>query len=174
MKSTLIPFLLAEEIKNASETLPRALLWGVGLNIVLGYVAVFTLCFTVTDPTRLIESETGYPMIQLFYDVTKSKAGTDIMSAIIIITLVSAVISEIATASRQIWSFARDRGLPFSNQLAKVSTSVIFPEAPLTQIYRSLRAGTSPSMLSQLIWALASSSLSSTWDQPLPLTPSLR
>ena len=98
------------------------MLWGVGLNMVLGYIVVFTLCFTVTDPAALLESPTGYPMIQLFYDVTKSKAGTSIMSAIVIITLVSAVISEIATASRQIWSFARDKGLPFSAQLSKVST----------------------------------------------------
>lgn len=42
------------------------------------------------------------------------------MVAIIIITLVCAVISEIATASRQIWSFARDKGLPFSSFLSKV------------------------------------------------------
>ena len=111
---------IAEEIKNASDTLPRAMLWGVGLNAVLGYVAVFTICFTVTDPQALLDSDTGYPFIQLFYNVTKSHAGTDIMTAIVIITLVSAVISEIATASRQIWSFARDNGLPFSNKLKKV------------------------------------------------------
>ena len=43
------------------------------------------------------------------------------MTAIIIITLVCAVIAEIATASRQIWSFARDKGLPFSDFLSAVS-----------------------------------------------------
>lgn len=42
------------------------------------------------------------------------------MVAIIIIALVCAVIAEIATASRQIWSFARDGGLPFSPFLSKV------------------------------------------------------
>ena len=80
----------------------------------------FTLCFTITDPAAILDTATGYPFIQLFYNVTKSHTGTNIMSAIIVITLVCAVISEVATASRQIWSFARDKGLPFSPFLSKV------------------------------------------------------
>ncbi|KAL9013965.1 MAG: hypothetical protein Q9173_001363 [Seirophora scorigena] len=112
---------MSEEIKDASNTLPRALLWGVGLNAVLGYIVVITLCFTITDPTALLDSTTGFPFIQLFYNVTNSRAGTHIMTTIIVVNIVSAVISEIATASRQIWSFARDDGFPFSDFLKKVS-----------------------------------------------------
>lgn len=92
-----------------------------GLNTVLGYIVVITLCFTMTDTTALLSSSTGFPFIQLFYNATNSYVGTNIMTAIIVINLVSAVISEIATASRQIWSFARDDGFPFSNFLKKVS-----------------------------------------------------
>ena len=113
--------LIAEELKDASYSLPRAILWGVGLNTVLGYLVVITLCFIMTDPEALLASTTGFPFIQLFYDVTHSLVATDIMSAIILINLVSAVISEAATASRQIWSFARDDGFPFSNFLKQVS-----------------------------------------------------
>ncbi|KAL9059668.1 MAG: hypothetical protein Q9206_001371 [Seirophora lacunosa] len=112
---------MSEEIKDASNTLPRALLWGVALNAVLGYVVVITLCFTITDPTALLGSTTGFPFIQLFYNVTNSRVGTHIMTTIIVVNIVSAVISEIATASRQIWSFARDDGFPFSDFLKKVS-----------------------------------------------------
>ena len=56
------------------------------------------------------------------------------MVAIIVITLVCAVISEIATASRQIWSFARDKGLPFSDFLSKVRklSTVPCPSPPKT------------------------------------------
>ena len=97
-------------------------MWGVALNAILGYVVVITLCFTITDTASLLDSSTGFPFIQLFYDVTHSYAGTDIMTAIIVINLVSAVISEIATASRQIWSFARDDGFPFSDFLKKVGS----------------------------------------------------
>ena len=43
------------------------------------------------------------------------------MTAIVVIVFIAAVISEIATSSRQLWSFARDGGLPFSSWVAKVS-----------------------------------------------------
>jgi choline transport protein len=42
------------------------------------------------------------------------------MTAIVVIVFASAVISEIATSTRQLWSFARDGGLPFSSWIAKV------------------------------------------------------
>ena len=90
--------------------------------MILGYLAVFTLCFTITDPSAILNTPTKYPFIQLFYNITNSYVGTDIMVAIIVIALVFAVIAEIATASRQIWSFARDKGLPFSSFLSKVRT----------------------------------------------------
>ncbi|KAL8691202.1 MAG: hypothetical protein Q9224_004231 [Gallowayella concinna] len=112
---------MSEEIKDASNTLPRAMMWGVALNAILGYIVIFTLCFTITDPAALLDSPTGFPFIQLFFNVTKSYTGTHIMSVIIVINIVSAVISEIATASRQIWSFARDDGFPFSGFLKQVS-----------------------------------------------------
>lgn len=112
--------MVAEEIRDASDTLPKAIFWGVVLNIILGYLAVFALCYTITDPEAILGTSTGYPCIQLFYNVTKSLTGTNIMVAIIVITLAFAVVCEIATASRQIWSFSRDRGLPFSGFLSKV------------------------------------------------------
>jgi len=80
----------AEEVNDASRTLPKALFWGVALNAVLGYLAIFTLCFTIDDPEAVLSGSTGYPFIQLFYNVTKSYAGTNVMVAIIIITLVAA------------------------------------------------------------------------------------
>ena len=84
------------------------------------HTLISTLCFTINDPSAILDTPTKYPFIQLFYNITNSHAGTDVMVFIVIFTLVCAVISEIATASRQIWSFARDRGLPFSKFLSKV------------------------------------------------------
>ncbi|KAL8850881.1 MAG: hypothetical protein Q9221_004194 [Calogaya cf. arnoldii] len=111
---------MSEEVKDASSTLPKTILWGAGLNAVLGYLCIFTLCFTMTDIPRLLESPTGFPFLQLFYDVTGSNAGTAVMAAIVIITIIMAVVSEVATASRQIWAFSRDDGLPFSKYLRRV------------------------------------------------------
>ncbi|KAI4120730.1 MAG: hypothetical protein LQ338_006804 [Usnochroma carphineum] len=131
-------FMVAEEVQNASETLPQAILWGVGLNAILGYLCVFTLCFTITDIPALLDSKTGFPFLQLFSDVTKSNAGTAVMAAIVIITLVFCVVSEVATASRQIWAFARDDGLPFSKFLRRVKPGW---NIPLNSLWVSLGFG---------------------------------
>jgi choline transport protein len=68
----------------------------------------------------VLASPTNEPFIQVFYNATQSYAGATIMASIIAIMLTSACISEVATASRQLWSFARDQGLPFSGWLSYV------------------------------------------------------
>ena len=114
----------AEETQDASVTLPKAIMWSVYLNCFMGLIMAVTICFTLGDVTSILASTTGYPFIQIFYNTTNSFAATNLLTAIIIITLTSSCISEVATASRQIWSFARDRGLPFSNFLAHASLPI--------------------------------------------------
>jgi len=88
------------------------MLWAVGFNATLGFLMAVTLCFTLGDVDEILTSDTGYPFIQVFYNVTKSYAGASILTLILILTLTSAAIAEVATASRQLWSFARDKGVP--------------------------------------------------------------
>ena len=116
-----LTFCVAEEIKDASVTLPRAIMGSVILNITLVFIVVVTLCFTIGDATAVLASPTGYPFIQVFYNATQSYAGTNVMTAIIIIMMAACAVSEVAAASRQIWSFARDAGLPGHPWLSKVS-----------------------------------------------------
>ncbi|KAL4803705.1 amino acid/polyamine transporter I [Aspergillus unguis] len=112
---------MSEEIKDASRTLPKAMMSAVGVNAVLGFIMIITLCFTLGDVDNILESPTGYPFIQIFYNTTQSYAATNTMTAILVITLTASTITEVATASRQLWSFARDRGLPFSSFFAYVT-----------------------------------------------------
>lgn len=51
---------------------------------------------------------------------TQSYSGTSIMTALLILNLMSACISTVATVSRQTWAFARDNGLPFSTFIAHI------------------------------------------------------
>ena len=113
--------MIAEEIKDASETLPRAISWAVILNGCLGFIMIITLCFTLGDVNQILKTPTGFPFIEIFYNSTQSYSATNVMVTILIVTLTSSTISEVATASRQLWSFARDNGLPFSSVLSHVS-----------------------------------------------------
>ena len=83
-------------------------------------------------------------MIPYFLSITKSKAAASTMSAIIIAVLVSAVIAEVATASRQIWAFSRDNGFPFSAFLRQVNPSL---PIPLNALLVSLVAGVGLSLI---------------------------
>lgn len=111
---------MAEEIKDASLVLPRAIMTSALVNGTLGFVMTITFCFTLGNINVVTFSKTGYPFIAVFQNATKNKAGTSILTALIIINITSACISTVATVSRQTWSFARDGGLPFSKVIAHV------------------------------------------------------
>lgn len=84
-----------------------------------------TMCFCIGDIEEVIESPTGFPSIEVFHNATKSYAATNVMVALVIITITASCMSGLATSSRQLWSFARDKGVPFSNWFAYVSLLVI-------------------------------------------------
>jgi amino acid transporter len=115
---------MAEETLDSSRTIPVTLLTGFGANAVLGFFVLMTCIYTIGPlDVALFESATGYPFMDLFYSATGSLVATDIMSLIVIINFTSSAIAVMATSSRQLWSFARNKGLPFSNFLAPVSPS---------------------------------------------------
>lgn len=95
------------------------------VNSASGFLILVTVCFTLGDIDEVLKTETGYPFIQVFYNATESLPGTNTMTAILVLTLTASTITEVATASRQLWSFARDRGLPFSNFFGHVRPSQI-------------------------------------------------
>ncbi|KIW86242.1 hypothetical protein Z517_01637 [Fonsecaea pedrosoi CBS 271.37] len=123
---------MSEEIKDASVTLPRAIMGSVTVNITLVFVLITTLCFTTGDQTSAATSATGYPFIQVFYNATNSFAGTNVLTAIIIVMMAACAVSEVAAASRQIWAFARDGGLPGSPWLARISPGWNIPLPAVT------------------------------------------
>ena len=95
-------------------------MWSVGINSILAFLMAVTLIFTLGDINSIFASATRQPFIQVFYNATQSYTAVNVMTAIVVILLGACCISEVATASRQIWSFARDKGLPGSAWLSRV------------------------------------------------------
>ncbi|KAK5080003.1 hypothetical protein LTS08_008914 [Lithohypha guttulata] len=112
---------MAEEIKDAARTLPNAIMASVGLNATLAFIMSVTLIFTLGDVESVLSGVTGYPFIQIFFNATQSYVATNVLTAIVIIMLTGCCVSELAAASRQVWSFARDQGLPGWSWLSQVS-----------------------------------------------------
>ena len=101
---------MSEEVQDASRTVPNVLVWAVAGNAVLLLVVGITYIFCIGDLDSVLGTATYQPVIQVFYNTTQSHAGATIMTLVVIIVLLSACVGQVATASRQMWSFARDRG----------------------------------------------------------------
>ncbi|KAF7888425.1 uncharacterized protein EAF02_002966 [Botrytis sinoallii] len=119
-----VPFgaLVAEEIQDASIAIHRAIMWSIAPNAAMTFFMILALIFCIGDIDSILNSKTGEPFIQLFYNSTQSYTATNIMVTLLIILLLSCCVSEVATTSRQIWSFARDQGLPVSGWLSEAIT----------------------------------------------------
>jgi len=113
---------MSEEIKDASLTLPKAIMTSAVVNGSLGWIMTITFCFTLGPSIiPLISNEYGVPpFILVFQNNMKSNAAASILTALVIVNITSACISTVATVSRQTWSFARDQGLPGSGFIGKV------------------------------------------------------
>lgn len=103
---------MAEEVESPSRVIPRAMMLSVGINGCLGFGILVAVLFCQGNLEAAIASSTGYPFMEILYEATGSVPGTLAMCAIVLIINCCAVIGVLAAASRQLWSFARDKGLP--------------------------------------------------------------
>ncbi|KAL1646326.1 hypothetical protein SLS58_003283 [Diplodia intermedia] len=111
---------LAEEIQHASTTIPHSMFASVALNGILGLGTVIAIAFCLgSDPSAILATPTGYPAIQMFANATDLRAASA-MSSVLILACVAATINVLASASRMLWAFARERGLPCSAWLSRV------------------------------------------------------
>ncbi|KAK3699758.1 hypothetical protein LTR37_016267 [Vermiconidia calcicola] len=111
---------MSEELKDASRTLPQAMIWTALINGALGFAAICTFVMSIGDLEEVLATPTRYPFIQVFYNATLSNVGTSVMVALFITMIVFGCLTNFATSSRQLWAFARDNGMPFSGWLSTV------------------------------------------------------
>jgi len=111
---------MAEEVKDASRTIPWAMVSTLIFNGFTGLIMVVTFAYCLGPLDVARNAPYGFAFISTFYNATGSKAGATVMTAIITILSMCSAISNVATASRQMFAFARDHGLPFGRYLAYV------------------------------------------------------
>ncbi|EKG20960.1 Amino acid/polyamine transporter I [Macrophomina phaseolina MS6] len=127
---------MAEEVRDASKVVPRAMIITILLNGLMGFVMIITFCFCITDLETLLSLPVAFPFVEVFKSATGSVTGATLMSIVIIVLTMCTCMSGLAAASRQVFAFARDEGLPASNTWKKVS--VIGTEIPLNSVLISL------------------------------------
>ncbi|PLN76946.1 GABA permease [Aspergillus taichungensis] len=118
---------MSEEIKNAKIVVPRSMIWGTFVNAIMTFGYVITILYCMGDYKEALMSPTGYPIIQIAYQATRSKATTYILMALGMLPGWIALFNSLASVTRLTWAFARDNGLPFSDFFARVDPVLKIP-----------------------------------------------
>lgn len=103
---------MSEEITNAATAVPTSIMLSVLINGSLGFGMLLAMLFCIGDIEQALKSATHYPFIDIFLQATGSIPGTAVMASIITTMGITTSVGMLASASRQLWSFARDRGIP--------------------------------------------------------------
>jgi choline transport protein len=116
---------LSEELKNAAWVLPRSMVATAVANYIMGFLMTITIMSTLGDVSSIMSTSTGQPYIQVVLNATGSLAGTSVLTAVVAVLLLFSAVNLVTTSSRQLFAFARDKGVPFSKVLGYVSASTI-------------------------------------------------
>ncbi|KAI5953953.1 hypothetical protein CANMA_004792 [Candida margitis] len=103
----------SEEALNAQRSIPVGILGSIAACWFLGWVVIVVCAACIKDGnvSRIVATETGSPLAQIIYDALGKKWTVAFMSMICVGQYLMAISLMIAL-SRQVWSFARDDGLP--------------------------------------------------------------
>ncbi|KIK79789.1 hypothetical protein PAXRUDRAFT_36350 [Paxillus rubicundulus Ve08.2h10] len=120
---------MAEEVHNASETLPKAISWSVPIGTIWGIALLLPILFALPDIATLLAVPSGQPIGLMFTLIMGSSVGGFIL--VIFGAGLFSAISTSCAASRATWAFARDKAIPFHTHFAKINPTSDVPDNAL-------------------------------------------
>lgn len=117
----------SEEAKDAAKAVPIGIIGSISICWVLGWV-INIVIVACCDPNLNNVVNTSYPlgMAQVLYD-SLGKRWTIAFLAMMAFCQFLMGASMLTAVSRQVWAFARDNGMPFSNYIKKVDKKLSVP-----------------------------------------------
>ncbi|RDI88013.1 hypothetical protein Vi05172_g2063 [Venturia inaequalis] len=131
---------LSEEVKNASRSVPSAMLWSFFLNAIVGLIVLVSFLFAIPSVTDVLDptkNTTGFAFIYVLQQATYR--GCIPIFVILLVQCVAGGVDCNCSTSRQIFAFARDGGFPFKNWLTTVKRKTVPQNAViLTSIFSAV------------------------------------
>jgi choline transport protein len=115
--------LLGDEVIKVRTRVPRSIISSCAMNSAMQFVYILVLLFTIGDSNKVVNSPTGLPLIEVYYEATGSKNATNLFVVMVTIVIFIGAFNIYASVSRLTWAFSRDKGLPFSSFFAIVSST---------------------------------------------------
>jgi choline transport protein len=100
---------LSAEAHQPHKYIPKAMMCAMIINGMAGFAFILTLLYSIRDPQSVLNTNTGYPLIEVFHQATNSQRATTAMTCSILIIFVMAVFGFFTSSSRLVWALARDR-----------------------------------------------------------------
>ncbi|KAJ9667485.1 hypothetical protein H2201_002354 [Coniosporium apollinis] len=118
---------MSDEVKEVRRRLPRSMILACAVNSVMQFIFILCLLFTIGDINKVANTPTALPIIEVLYQATRSKPATNFIVAMLGVVYFIAFFNVLASASRLVWAFSRDNGLPFSKLFADVHPGLKTP-----------------------------------------------
>ncbi|KAF7913579.1 hypothetical protein EAE99_010605 [Botrytis elliptica] len=128
---------MSEGIKNPRINVSRAMIASIMINSVLAFGMLIATVFCAGDLTAAFESPTGHSFIEIFTQAVGSVTGATAMASILVFVSFSGTLGTVAAASRQVWGFSRDRGVPFWSSIGRINPRTSVPLAAVFHNFES-------------------------------------
>ncbi|KAL8898489.1 MAG: hypothetical protein Q9207_006672 [Kuettlingeria erythrocarpa] len=127
---------MSEEVHDAPRNVAKSMIFSTLINGMLALGMLLTVLFCDGDVSDAVENApNGYPFVLIFSRAVGSTSGATVMTSIVLILELCSAAAGLAAASRMMWSFARDRGLPYSATLSKVDARTTIPLASVLVVF---------------------------------------
>lgn len=118
---------MSEEVKDASKSVPKAMITVYIANFFLIFPAIITVCYHIPSIEDALKDPTLYPTIYVLRQAM-SIGWMTAMLVIIVLLLVCSNITYLAAVTRDLWAFSRDQGFPFSDWTSRVDKKRHIPQ----------------------------------------------
>ncbi|KAK3670989.1 hypothetical protein LTR78_009105 [Recurvomyces mirabilis] len=119
---------MSEETKDASVSVPRAIYRSAAIGYTMTILTTILIIYSLgPDISAILSSPSGQPYQQVLYNATKREDMTVIMVTFMLLLIFFSQVTTTTASSRQMFTFARDGGLPLHSFLSKVTTTTHIP-----------------------------------------------
>lgn len=96
-----------------------------------GFCMLIAILYCMGDIDAALGTPTGFPFIEILTQAVSSIPGGTALSALLVVMFCCATLTIVASSSRQLWAFARDRAVPHAHAVGYVDKRM---KVPLTSI----------------------------------------
>ncbi|KAJ5326587.1 hypothetical protein MYU51_014591 [Penicillium brevicompactum] len=118
---------LCEEIRDPAKNTPKIILFPILIGLGTAWPFACACMYAITDVQAVLDTPSGIPLIEIYYQSTKSKGASSVLLALFAFCFFGCTVANGTTCSRTIWAISRDGALPFSGIWSKVNPRFKIP-----------------------------------------------